>query len=438
MIEESEYPLWHGTRTMGPLLRDKISRDSFFVSGKGVRVTDHAGREYLDGRSSLWNLSLGYDHPKVLAAMHRQLDTLPAGTLLSYERAPRVTVEFAKALAARLPEGLRHIRLATTGSQAAEGAVLLSRFFRQEIGEHERTAVITFDGSFHGLGPAATLLSGYLSKAHDWCGPLLGDIHQVPSDGSWTDAVRARVEQLGAGRVTAVLLEPLMGSAGTIPEADDLRRLAEYCRGLGIHYIADEVTTGYGRVGHLSRTLQLGIRPDIMLFSKGITAGYVPGAAIVACDEVYAPLHDTPSGRAFLHGSTADGNPMTAAAGLAVLEVLYEDGVLDAVTEREKSLHAALDGARGAVLAQASVDGVGLMQRFTPRDAQGEPWSMEHIDGVHAAIEEAGLLCSISGGCLWFLPPLVITDQECAELGERLAAGVQNYVRGESGSRLDI
>src|SRR5258708_38400814 len=106
----SDYALWHGIRPMGPFLRNVLSREKLLVEGRGIQVRDSGGKWYLDARSSLWNMSLGYDHPKVLAAVHAQLDRLPFATLLSYEHPPAVSVDFANALAARLPAEVRPTR----------------------------------------------------------------------------------------------------------------------------------------------------------------------------------------------------------------------------------------------------------------------------------------------------------------------------------------
>jgi adenosylmethionine-8-amino-7-oxononanoate aminotransferase len=421
VIPSSEYALWHGFEPMGSFLRETMSAEQLLVEGSGIRVRDQGGRWYIDARSALWNMTFGYGHPAVVAAIQRQLGQLSFGTLLSYEHPPAITVEFANALAARLPDGLRHIRLGTTGSQMNEAAILLSRFFRQVTGEPDRNAVISFEGSYHGTGPAASLLSGILSYAHDWCGPKLPEVYNVPADGEWSAAVSDKVAALGAGRVTAVVIEPLTGSSGIIPAPADLARLAGFCREQGIHLIADEVSTGYGRVGHMSRLLQLGITPDVLVLSKGITAGYVPGGALAVHDDIFGPLAEPESGQGFSHGSTADGHPLAAAAGLAVLKVLYEDGLIDTVQAKGKVLQEALAQVHQEYLPAGAVSGAGLMQRFQLLDADGSPWPWAEVRRLHAACEEAGLLNSMGMGCMWFLPPLITTDQECEEIAGRFA-----------------
>jgi adenosylmethionine-8-amino-7-oxononanoate aminotransferase len=407
---------------MRTFLRDTLSADLFLVEGHGVYVRDQGGQWYLDARSSLWNLTLGYNHQKIVAAMRRQLDRLPFATLLSYEHPPAVTVEFANALAARLPAGLRHIRLGSTGSQMNEAAILLSRFFRQVTGHPGRTVVLSFEGSYHGTGPGATVLSGCLRAAHGACGPALPDVQQVPADGEWTAAVRDRVESLGADRVTAVIVEPLMG-IGIVPAPADLIQLASYCQARGIHLIADEVSTGYGRVGHLSRLLQLGISPDLLVLSKGITAGYAPGAALAVRDEIFDPIFELDS-QAFVHGSTTDGHPLAAAAGLAVLEVLFDDGLIATVPAKGKVLQDILAQLHREYLPGGEVSGAGLMQRFQLHDGDGSPWPWAQVLRLHAECENAGLLVSLGDGCIWFLPPLITTEQECEDIGARFGAAL--------------
>jgi adenosylmethionine-8-amino-7-oxononanoate aminotransferase len=422
VIDKSDYPLWHGPLSMSRSLRDRLTPDDFLVSGEGVRVRDRAGRWYLDGRSSLWHGTLGYSHPKVVGAIERQLRTLSLGTLLFYDRPPEVTVRFARALAGRLPAGLRRIRFGSTGSQLTEAAILLSRFHRRMTGQPDRTAVVSLWGSYHGMGAGASRLSGMLADRHDRCGPLLSDVHHADFTRSWAGSVTRVVDRLGADRVTAVIVEPVMGHTGVFADVEDLRALASFCRSAGVHFIADEVSTGYGRVGALSRVEQLGIVPDMLVLAKGMTAGYLPAGVLAVADRIYDDLADTPAGDGFPHGSTMDGNPLAAAAGSAVLDVLYGEGLIDTVDERGKVLHDVLCRVQKDHVSAGEVAGAGLLQRLALRTDDGFPWSTPQVDQLRKACEEQGLLVSGGLGCICVLPPLVITDEECAQIGDRLDA----------------
>ncbi|GLZ28697.1 aspartate aminotransferase family protein [Lentzea sp. NBRC 105346] len=390
------HPLWHGIGVP----------DDFLVEGDGVRVRDRSGRWYLDGRSTLWHGTLGHNHPKVIAAIQEQLNTLALGTLLIYDRPAEVTVRFAEALAAQLPDGLRRIRFGNTGSQMTEAAVLLSRYHRRITGERDRTAVITLWGSYHGQGAGATPLSGMLADRVDWCGPLLPDVHHAQYHGSWASSIAKVAARLGPDRVTAVVIEPVMGTTGVLAEQQDLAELAKYCRDNGIHLVADEVSTGYGRVGALSRSVQLGVVPDMLVLAKGITAGYLPAAALVVNERIYQDLKDA---EPFPHGSTTDGNPLAAAAGLAVLDVLFGDGLIDTVIPKGEVLRKALEQ-QGFDVAHA-----GLLQRVA---LPGQ--TFDQVSKLRRACEDNGLLVSAGLGCLCVLPPLVITEDDCREIAERL------------------
>ncbi len=418
MINQRDYPLWHGTAPMATMLRDMIDDGKFLEEGEGIRVRDRAGRWYLDGRSALWNVTLGYRNPVVTEAIIKQLAELPMATLLSYDRPAAVTVEYARTLATHLPDALRHIRLGNSGSQMTETAVLVSRFHRRVTGEPDRTDVICLQGSFHGTGPTASALSGLnpLGSTTD------AQVHHVSPEGSWSHNVAKCTEQIGPERVTAVMIEPIMGTYGAVPDAADLGDLARYCRSQGIHLIGDEVSTGFGRTGALSHLVDLGIEPDMLVLGKGITSGYVPAAALAVGDTIWDAVFDPPSGAGLPLGSTTDGHPLAAAAGLAVLRVLYDDGLLATVAGKGKVLLQALTSIRDEFVPAGDVAGAGLMCRFALRDGNGERWAQSDVGLLRRTCEAKGLLFSSGLGCVWFMPPLITSESECGEMANIVAS----------------
>lgn len=430
MIEDGSYAAWHGWQPMGYFL-PTASWEQLLVEGKGIRVRDQGGRWYLDARSCLWHATLGYGHEGVEKAIRRQLATLPIATGLAYGRPAAVTIEYANALAARLPEGLRRIRFANTGSQIVEMAVMASRYYRRLNGEPERTNVIALWQSYHGAGPGASALTGDLLY-HANGGPLVEDVHHAAPPSSANDgyahAVRAKVEELGADRVTAVIVEPIMGNLGLALSPEYLNDLAALCAETGIHLILDEVTTGFGRVGALSRGLAVGVRPDLLLFGKGITAGYVPFAAMAVSEQIYRLAFTPADGVPFLHGSTSDGHPLGAAAGLAVLEALDEGDLLAKAMARGDLLRSALRSMAERHAVVAAVDGVGMMVRVLVAKDDGTPLDpgtqvtipQGDVPMLHRRCEEAGLLLSRGPNCLILAPPLVTTEDECREIADLL------------------
>jgi 4-aminobutyrate aminotransferase-like enzyme len=181
---------------------DHSYRDRALVAGHGCWVKDVQGREYLDARSTLWNATLGHDNAAVIDAITRQLGRLPVGQIIRHDQPPQIDLEYADRLTAALPDNLTHIRFCTTGAQAVEGAVLLSRFVNR------RNDVIALWDSYHGIGGLATSLTGE-RPLHEIQGAPTG-VHHVPAGD--LDALRDMVERVGAERITAVLMEPILGT----------------------------------------------------------------------------------------------------------------------------------------------------------------------------------------------------------------------------------
>jgi len=421
----ADYPIWHGSVPMKAFLAGALRADRFLVEGDGIRVRDAAGRWYLDARSSCWNLGLGYSAEPVKEAIRRQLDELPNATLLAYDRPAAVTIEYARALRDAFDSRLPYLRFGNSGSQMTETAVLLSRFARTLEGTPERTGILSFQFSYHGLGPGASALSG-LAANFNACGPLLPDVHFLPVEGGWAANVSSKLEELGPERVSAVIVEPQMGSRGFVPDPDDLVAVARLCREHGIHFIADEVTTGFGRTGAMSRCLDLGIEPDMVVLGKNVTSGYVPIGVLLLSEALYelAAMPDPP--RILTAGSATDGHPVAAAAGLAVLRIYERNGILEHVREVGAFLQERLQALHTEAIGTGNVQGAGLMQLFPLVDAEGKPWPPPKLDQLRLACEEHGLLLSIALSGVWIVPPLITTEAACVEIVEALGAALDD------------
>jgi adenosylmethionine-8-amino-7-oxononanoate aminotransferase len=386
-------------------------RGRALVSGRGCHVTDASGREYLDARSGLWNASLGYDNRAVAEAVTRQLATLPVAQSIRHDQPAETTLRYAERLVAVLPEHLRHVRLCTTGAQAVEGAVFLSRFTRIVGDDPDRTHVIAQLDGYHGIGGLATAITGE-PDVHALHGPLTPGVHHVrPWD---LDHLRAEVERIGPRRITAIVLEPVLGTGVLQAPPGYLAEVQRLCHEHGIHFVVDEVSTGFGRTGALTVTGELGLRPDMLLLSKGISSGYVPLAAIATTAEVLAAATARP-GVVLPHGSTGDGNPVAAAAGLAVLDELADGRVLANVQERGAQLEQALSALDGVLRVRAK----GLMIGVDI-DADADT-----VAGLRLRCREEGLLLSTAGSTVVLTPPLVITAADCEELVAKLDRSIR-------------
>lgn len=419
----ADYAAWHGLSPMADFFRDS-DPGMFLVSGSGSHVTDAAGRTYLDARSSMWNLTLGHSCGPVKEAMRRQLDQLPSGTVLRYEHPPAVAVEYAARLAALLPAPLRHVRFGNTGSQMTEQAAMLSRFHRRMTGQPDRNHVIAVHHGYHGTGPLATALTGE-PILHDWSAPLDTHVRHVTAP-TWPE-ILALITEIGPERVTAVMVEPVLGSAITPADLAFLESLVTECRARDIHVIVDEVTTGFGRTGTMTVTERLCVVPDMVVLGKGISAGYFPLAALVVAAPIFDALADPPLRLGFPNGSTTDGHPVGMAAGLAVLEIVTADGFLEEVRETGRHLVGLIGDALADEPAVGPVVGEGMMLAMGLGHSDGTPWSVAEVNRFRLTCRDHGLLTSYGPGFLPLMPPLTLTRPECAELVDRLRAALRAH-----------
>jgi adenosylmethionine-8-amino-7-oxononanoate aminotransferase len=412
--------LWYSALTQSDLGSDAVL-DRAVTEGHGCFVHDRSGRRYLDARSGLWNVSLGYGNRRIVEAMEAQLARLPAAQIIRHDQPTELALEYAERLVGLLPDHLAHVRLCTTGAQAVEGAVFLSRFVRKLHGEPERTGVLAFHNGYHGTGGLATHLSGE-PWMHELQEPLAPGVHHVePWD---LDALRSTIEEVGPEQLTAFVLEPILGTDILEAPPGYLEDAQGLCAELGIHFVLDEVSTGFGRTGVLAETIRLGLRPDMLILSKGITSGYAPLAAIATTRAILDQALAKP-GVVFPHGSTTDGHPLSVAAATAVLDELEDGRILRNAVERGDELQERMNALREDLPLIWDVRGRGLMVALELRDPDEQPLPAQTMQDLKLAFRDAGLLLSISNTSVIFTPPLVISSEEC----EQLVSALETCVR---------
>lgn len=404
------------------------SPDRALVSGKGCFVRDVAGREYLDARAALWNAALGYSNERVQAAIVRQLQELPVAQIIRHDQPTQIALEYADRLVGVLPASLRHVRLCTTGAQAVEGAVLLSRFIRRGEGHPERTETLALRDGYHGVAGLAGSLTGE-PALHDMLAPLSPGVHHVPAGD--IGAFRSAVASIGASRLSAVLMEPILGTDVQQLAPGYLHEVQDLCRAADIHFILDEVSTGFGRTGGLTVASQLGLEPDMLLLSKAITAGYAALSAIVVTSDVLERTLAVPAG-VFPHGSTADGHPLAVAAASAVLDEFADGSLLANVAERGEQLSSAFADRIGRS-AIRSVHGPGLMVAVGLADRHGQPLAAQAMLHVKQCLRDAGLLVSICSNFVMLTPPLIISPDEADLMVDLFDRGLESALGGAIG-----
>jgi len=381
--------------------------------GKGCRVWDFKGREYLDFGAGIAVCSLGHSHPEVTAAVAEQAARLVHCSNL-YRTAPQAL------LAKRLVEitGPGKAFFCNSGAEANEGLIKLARRFGSATGRHR---ILTFTNSFHGRTLACISATGQDKVKKDF-GPLPEGFAHLPFND--LAAVRAAVDE----KTIAILVEPIQGEGGIHPATPEfLLGLRELCDERGMLLLFDEVQCGLGRTGDWCgwRSLCDGVEPDGVSWAKGIANGFPLGSFWVSSKKLdeRGPLCDLLGPGS--HGTTYGGNPVCCAASLKVLEIIERDGLLAKSSERGNALASALKSLVSPLISEVRhmglMLGVELSQDF-PKTERAP--ALEVVNRAMAA----GLLLIPSGErVIRFLPPLNVDLREIDEAVQKFAAVLQDF-----------
>ena len=383
----------------------------------GSWVWDVEGRAFLDLGSGIAVTNIGHCHPHVVAAVHRQVDRL-LHTSVVLKHQPYI--EASEAIATLAPF-LQHpkVFLCNSGAEAVDGAIKLAR------STTGRPGIVAFRGGFHGRTMGATSLTTAKALYQEGYAPLLPAVHIAPycipgATGAYCTDAEAVVAALAglddildpeAGSIAALLVEPVLGEGGyVVPPVAWLEGLRERCDAHGILLVFDEVQCGFGRTGRPFAAETFGVRPDVILFAKGVASG-LPLAGIMAGAEL---MDRWPNGA---HGSTFGGNPVSCAAAIATIEVLEREGLYaraSAIGDRARSALSALDVGIVEVRGIGAMIGVELSDKAT-------------AEAVQQRCLEAGVLvltCGPAGNVLRVIPPLTITDADLEHGLQILAAAL--------------
>ena len=364
--------------------------------GKGATLYSLSGRKYIDFTSGIGVNALGYGNEKWMAAITAQIGKLGHISNLFYTQPGPL---LAKELCTR--SGMDKVFFGNSGAEANEAMIKVARKYSFDKYGKGRSTVITLHHSFHGR-TITTLTATGQDSYHNYFFPFNEAFRYAEP------TLESVLAQAGED-VCGVMVELIQGEGGVRPlDPKQVQAIAELCRERDWLLLVDEVQTGIGRTGSLFAFQQFGIQPDVVSFAKGI-AGGLPLGGILTNEKCSAVL--TPG----THGSTFGANPVSTAAGLAVLETL-DQAFLDGVKEKGAYLRAGIEAIASPYLGQ--VVGIGLMLGI---DVQGGRTNKE----LAALLMDHGLLCLTAGDRLRLLPPLVITkdelDQGLAILKQTLA-----------------
>jgi len=364
------------------------------VKGKGTRVWDVEGKEYLDFVSGLAVCNLGHCHPRVVKAIQAQAETLIHVSNFFYI-APQI--ELASLLCKN--SFADKVFFCNSGAEANEGAIKLARKYAREKMQGDRYEIITMEGSFHGR-TLATLTATGQEKFHKGYAPLVPGFKYVPFDD--VDAVRKAID----GKTCAILIEPIQGEGGVnCPSEGYLTSLREICDEKGVLLIFDEVQVGMGRTGKLFAYEHYGMEPDILTLAKSL-AGGVPIGALLAREKVAEAFKPGD------HASTFGGNPLATAAGVAAVSAILEEGMLENCEKVGEHFLVRLEEMKKKFPFVQTVRGKGLIL--------GMELKMDGGNIVKEMMQRGFLINCTMGNVLRFLPPLIVTKQEVDQLIEAL------------------
>ena len=423
----------------------KAEGPTVMSSGKGVRITDIHGQEYLDGMAGLWCVNLGYGREEITEAMaeqSRKLSFFHAFNGMSID----VTIECAEELLKRAPVPMARVFFGASGSDANETQAKLVWYYNQLRGKPEKQKLICRWNSYHGSGVLTASMTGLPGMHAPFLLPMGPILHtdapyyyrKAPEGMSERDYSRYLARELealiareGANTIGAFFAEAVMGAGGLIPPPEGyFEEIVPILRANDILLVMDEVVSGYGRLGTYWGSQTYGVEPDLITSAKGVTSGYFPMSACFISPKVWDVI-EANAARAglFGHGYTYSAHPVGAAAALAALRLIDEDQVLANVQTQSDHLFAGLRSAIGDHWAVGDIRGKGLMigiELVKDRTTK-EAFPLADRTGrqVLKAAAKRGLITRALGDTLVFAPPLVINRAEANELVEKFADAVE-------------
>jgi len=391
---------------------DHERRDPLVVVGaEGSWLVDADGRRYLDGNSSWWVSALGHGHPRLRAALTRQLAELAHCSLAGVTHAPAALL--ARELVEVAPRGLERVFFSDDGSTAVEVATKIAFQYWQQNERPRRRRFVALGGAFHGDTLGATSLGG-VPAFRSVFGPLLFDVLHAPT-GTFDHAVDAIERALAedGDEIAAVVVEPLLqGAAGMrVWPAELLARLREATTRADTFLVADEVFTGYGRTGRMWACDHAGITPDLLCVGKAFSGGMLPMAATLATGRVFDGFRGGRD-RALMHGHSFCGNPLGAAIAREVLAIYREEGIVDEVARKAPIVTRAFE-ALGALPGVARVRTLGLVGAA---DLGAGGYAGETGWLVYEEARARGAYLRPLGDTIYVAPPLTTPDHELTEL----------------------
>lgn len=405
--------LWHPFSDMGA-----VERDGEFVlsRGEGCHVYDAQGTRYLDATAGLWFTNVGHGREELAEVAAKQLSTLAAYSTFGDYATPSA-LELADRLAGIAPVPGSKVFLTSGGSDSVDTAAKLARRYWHEVGQPSRTLLVGRQKAYHGMHYAGTALAG-IPGNREGHGELVADAATVEWDNA--EDLRSTIERAGPDRVAAFFCEPVIGAGGVYPPPEGyLADVRKVCTEYDVLFVADEVVTGYGRIGgSWFASTRFDLEPDLVTTAKGLTSGYLPMGAVLIAPRVWEPFFKSHAGVWWRHGYTYSGHATAAAVALANLDIVEREGLLDEATRLERTLTEALsplaDHERVSEV-RCGTGALAAIQLSEPAEAIGLARTLRSFGVATRAVGAGGIQIS---------PALVMSDEQVHELSSAIATAL--------------
>jgi 4-aminobutyrate---pyruvate transaminase len=432
-------------RETGPLILER---------GEGTWVYDTEGKPYIEGMAGLWCTALGYSNRELIEAATEQLHKLPFTHLFS-GRSHDPAIELAEKLKEIAPVPMSKVFFTASGSEANDTQVKLVWYVNNALGRPKKKKIVSRLKGYHGVTVAAASLTGLPANHTDFDLPIANILHAscphhyrfaMPgeSEEEFSTRMAAELDELiereGPDTVAAFIAEPVMGAGGAlIPPAGYFPKIQEVCDRHDVIFIADEVITGFGRLGTMWGSQAFKIRPDSISFAKAVTSAYLPLGGVMVNEAIYqALLDESRKIGIFGHGYTYSGHPVSCAVALKAIEIYQRDRIVEKVKAKaplfERSLAALADHPLiGEAKGMGLVGGIEIVADKASK-RQYEVKKGVAVKCVGFAQAEGLIVRSLSGDRISICPPLIISEEEIDQLFDRLTRALDRtaeWVRAE-------
>jgi beta-alanine--pyruvate transaminase len=405
---------------------------------KDMHYFSPEGRAIIDGCAGLWCVNAGHCRALIVEAIRAQAGELDFAPPFQFGHPKAFAL--ASRIAALAPGDLDHVFFTNSGSEAVDTALKIALAYHNLRGEGARQRLVGRERGHHGSGFGG-MAAGGVGANRKLFGSLFAGVDHLPStynrakqaftkgEPEWGAHLADELERIAdvhdASTIAAVIVEPMAGSTGVLPPPNGyLERLRSICDKYDILLIFDEVTCGFGRLGHAFAAERYGVLPDIITFAKGVTSGTVPLGGVIVRQPIYETFMEGPEHAVeLLHGYSCSGHPLACAAGLAALDLYVEEDLFARALQLEPSWSDAVHGLKGLPNVLDIRNG-GLSAAIDLWAKPGAP-GKRGFDAMDCAFHDFDLLLRNVGDTLILTPPLIVSEAQIGEIVEKSARAIK-------------